>query len=115
MNNIQNTICFEGFRIDKNCIDGFKEYISNFKYAYIGYDGDYHGPWIVSNSNDKFHEGMILEIKADGIEISGEFKANRPPKMDSLTANWKELVMNWVLKSKEDWLICECDDNLKQT
>ena len=105
-NRPENTVCYEGFRIFAQNIEGFKKYIADFKYAYIGYDGDYYGVWIVSKSNEESHEGMILEITADGIEISGEFKANRPPKMESLTADWKTLLKTHIENCREHWTLC---------
>lgn len=108
-NRIENTVCYKGFRIFKRDIDNFKRYITDFKYAYIGYDGDYYGVWVISNSNEKYHEGMILEITADGIEISGEFKANRPPIMESLTADWKTLLKTHIEDCRENWIFCNED------
>lgn len=105
-NRTENTVCYEGFRIFEKNIEDFKRHINDFKYAYIGYDGDYYGVWIISKSDEKSHEGMILEITADGIEISGEFKVNRPPVMESLTADWKTLLKTHIEDCREHWTLC---------
>lgn len=105
-NRIENTVCYEGFRIFNKDIEGFKKYINNFKYAYMAYDGSNYRIWIISESNRKYHEGMILKITADGIEISGEFRANRPPVMESLTADWKTLLKTYIKDYRENWIFC---------
>jgi len=105
-NRPENTVCFEGFRIFNRDIEAFKKYVSDFKYAYIGYNGDYHGVWMVSKSNEKFHEGITLEIQADGIVIKSEFRANRPPEISTITTDWKELLKSHFQKAEEHWTLC---------
>ena len=107
-NRPENTITYEGFRVSKFDFEDFKKHIDNFSYAFMGRDGNHIRPFIMCKSEkSKYtYDGIILEVEADGIVIKG-WGHDWEPQMETITADWKELLNDWLIKTRETWVLDE--------
>lgn len=107
-NRPENTITYRGFRISKSDFKDFKRHIDNFSYAFIHRDGSHTRPFIMCKSKESKYnyDGIILEVEADGIVIKGWIH-DWKPQMETITADWKNLLRSWLIRTEEIWVLEE--------
>lgn len=111
MNNTNETIPLNGFRVCKEDYEEVKNVFENAKYVYLAKDGRHIRPYLAFENIDtkvgNQEHGIVLGITAFGLTVKGTYSSTIPPDMNTITTNWKEFLIDWVKQQNEHWVLID--------